>query len=104
MAAYNLGGFFNVPKPPDWNANTSALGKELYPDQADLGPGEWGYKDPTQAAKLTSDWQAAQPKPQRRYGFGSPLGFGGFGTSGGGSMGWANPFNFSGAWGELGGK
>lgn len=73
---------FALPQqPPNWNANTGAY-KDLYPEQKTLGPGEWGYKDPTEVAKLNQEWfsdhKQASREPQRwSFGIGG-LDAGGF--------------------------
>lgn len=80
--------FFNIAAPPNWNANTTAAGKELYPNQDTLGPGEWGFKGTDEVAKLNQDWFADQKKraPQQNRGLFQPLsGFGGWGGFGGAS-------------------
>jgi hypothetical protein len=105
MAGFNMGSFFAVPGAPNWNANNSALGKELYPNQKELSPGEWGFNDPNQVKALDNEWaadwqKAAQQMEQtfRRKSFG--MGGGSWGGWGG-SNSWGGPS--SGAWGDLNG-
>ncbi len=74
FGAFNAtyGGFFKPQGgPPNWNANTGAY-KDLYPEQKELGPGEWGFKNPDEVAQLNKEWFAEQKKkaPQQLSGFG----------------------------------
>lgn len=65
---------------PDWNANTGAY-KDLYPEQKTVGPGEWGYKDPNEVAKLNQEWFSEHKQASRpQFGWGG-RGFGGFGVA-----------------------
>lgn len=72
---------FFAATPPNPNANTTAAGQALYPNQDTLGPGEWGYNDPNAVSKINQDWYADQKKkaPQQSFGANVPL----FGSGGG---------------------
>ena len=73
------------------NGNTGAY-KDLYPNQQQLGPGEWGYHDPNDMGKIGQDWFSDQKKlfTNMMGGFlGAGAKGGGWGAKGGGAWGGA---------------
>ncbi len=102
------GGFFGAPSlaksaAPDWNANDGAY-KDLYPEQKTLGPGEWGYKDPEEVAKLNKEWFAEHKQASRepQWGMFGSMGFGGKGGFGNQIGARNSPMSGFGAASELG--